>query len=94
MTLRRQCFTFVHGRTQVCSYAACCLPCYKQTGSVIVWETKDRACRLQKTLIGPTYDNPYRIDLQTNGAFPQSYVGSDGIPVTVLCYQVAVQMGN
>ncbi|KAL0029892.1 hypothetical protein WJX77_006238 [Trebouxia sp. C0004] len=48
----------------------------------------------QKTLIGPTSDNPYRIDLQTNGAFPQQFKDESGNPITVLCYQVAVQIGN
>lgn len=48
----------------------------------------------QKTLIGPTSDNPYRIDLQTNGAFPQQFKDENGNPITVSCYQVAVQIGN
>lgn len=49
---------------------------------------------MQKTLIGPTSDNPYRIDLQTNGAFPQQFTDENGNPITVLCYQVAVQIGS
>ena len=49
---------------------------------------------MQKTLIGPASDNPYRIDLQTNGAFPQQFKDENGNPISVLCYQVAVQIGN
>ena len=49
---------------------------------------------MQKILIWPTSDNPYRIDLQTNGAFPQQFTDENGNPISVLCYQLAVQIGS
>ena len=49
---------------------------------------------MQKTLIGPTPDSPYRIDLQTNGPFSQTFLDENGNPISVLCYQVAVQIGS
>ena len=49
---------------------------------------------LQQTIIPPTSSNPFRIDLQTNGAFDKTFYDENKQPYVVSCYQVAVQAGS
>ena len=51
-------------------------------------------CALQQTIIPQASGNPFRIDLQTNGAFDKTFYDENNKPYVVSCYQVAVQAGS
>lgn len=52
------------------------------------------AGRRQQTIIPQSSGNPFRIDLQTNGAFDKTFYDENKQPYVVSCYQVAVQAGS